>query len=116
MKDFSLLDEKKIPDLLLWEKYLVYATVLGIAKDVIKQLKVRFPQLQDEEYLRRNYSFIYYSDHYNVNTSFEMAIFNAYTTKVAKTAASVMSSAAGMGGGFSSGGGGGIGGGSMGGR
>ncbi len=39
MEEFSLLKEKEIPHLVLWEKFLVYATAFGIADKVIKQLK-----------------------------------------------------------------------------
>ncbi|MBQ7881908.1 MAG: DUF2207 domain-containing protein, partial [Treponema sp.] len=38
MEDFSLLDEKEVPDIVIWEKFLVYATAFGIAEKVIKQL------------------------------------------------------------------------------
>ena len=31
MKDYSLLNEKRVLDLVLWEKYLVYATAFGIS-------------------------------------------------------------------------------------
>ena len=43
--DFSSLDRAEIPSLIIWEHYLVYATVLGVAKQVISQLKVVYPEI-----------------------------------------------------------------------
>lgn len=106
MLDFSLLDEKRVPDLVLWEKYLVYATAFGIADKVLKQLRVYFPQLQNDEYFRTHYASMYYCNHYNVGKSFESSIYSGYSAHVAEIAASSMSSGSGGGGGFSSGGGG----------
>ena len=105
MLDFSLLDEKDIPDLNLWEKYLVYATVFGIAEKVIKQLKVKFPELQNDEYFRNHYAGMYYCSYYNIGNSFENSIHSAYSAHAAEIAASSMSSGSGGGGGFSGGGG-----------
>ena len=48
LKDFSRLgDESHAGDLILYERYLVYAVALGVAKDLIAGLKVRFPQMAD---------------------------------------------------------------------
>ena len=49
MQDFSLIKEREVPELVLWEKYLVYATVFGIADRVIKQLKIVYPQLSNDD-------------------------------------------------------------------
>ncbi|MGN1298871.1 MAG: DUF2207 family protein [Candidatus Scatovivens sp.] len=106
MLDFSLLDEKRVPDLVLWEKYLVYATTFGIADKVLKQLRVYFPQLQDDEYFRTHYASIYYCNHYNVGRSFENSVYSGYSAHLSEIASSTMSSGSGGGGGFSSGGGG----------
>ena len=46
MEDFSLLKEREVPELVIWEKYLVYATVMGIADKVIKQLKIVYPDFE----------------------------------------------------------------------
>ncbi len=45
MNDYSLLKEKLVPDVVLWEKFLVYATTFGISKKVIKQLKIVHPEM-----------------------------------------------------------------------
>ena len=43
--DFTRLKEAIPTDVVLWNDLLVMATALGVAKDVIKQLKVKVPQL-----------------------------------------------------------------------
>ncbi len=50
MTDFSNFEEKVVPDLILWEKYLVYATALGIANEVIEQMKAFYPEVFVKEY------------------------------------------------------------------
>lgn len=49
MKDYSLLKEKEVPDLVLWEKYLVYATAFGISDKVIEQMKASYPEVFVQE-------------------------------------------------------------------
>lgn len=73
MVDFSLLDEKEIPALEVWEEYLVYATVFGIANKVIKQLKMVYPQI-DEMDSFNTMSYVYLMSHTNFNSSFNHAI------------------------------------------
>ena len=107
MKDFSLLKERDVPELALWEEYLVYATAFGIAEEVIKQLKVVYPEISNLD----NSSYYYMP--YVMDSSFKNGFLNelnrgidsAYNTY--KTAYnSAHSSGSGGGGGFSSGGGG----------
>lgn len=73
MEDFSLLDEKEIPALEVWEEYLVYATVFGIADKVIKQLKMVYPQIEEMDNFNTA-SYIYLMSHTNFNSSFSNAI------------------------------------------
>ena len=47
MEDFSLLNEKEIPAIEVWEHYLVYATAFGIADKVLKQLKTIYPNIDE---------------------------------------------------------------------
>lgn len=49
MKEYSMLDEKDVFSLAIWEKYLIYATALGIANEVIKQMKAKYPEVFIEE-------------------------------------------------------------------
>jgi len=108
MIDFSLLDEKEVPELVLWEKYLVYATAFGIADKVIKQLKTRFPELNDDSYVSSHYTCMYMASHSNLyHSSFSKSVSSAESYHAREVASSSYSSGSGGGGGFSSGGGGG---------
>lgn len=98
MEDFSLLNEKEIPALEVWEEYLVYATVFGIADKVIKQLKLVYPQIENMDNFN-TCSYVYLMSHTDFNSSFSRAINSSIP--------STMSSGSGGGGGFSGGGGGG---------
>ncbi len=73
MEDFSLLNEKEIPALELWEEYLVYATVFGIADKVIKQLKIVYPEINEMDNFSTT-SYIYLMSHTDFNSSFNSAI------------------------------------------
>ena len=103
MEDFSIMKEKEVPELILWEKYLVFATAFGIADKVLKQLKVVYPQLTDENYLQNNgYSYLYFMSHSNMTTNFVSTLNNS----ISSTYSSInYSSGSGSGGGFSGGGG-----------
>lgn len=54
LKDFSLIEEKDIPSIEIWEKYLVFATTMGIAKEVLKQMKAKYPEVFVKEYWEQN--------------------------------------------------------------
>jgi len=120
MEDFSLLNEREVPELVLWEKYLVFATAFGIADKVLKQLKIKYPELADANY---SYMPLIYSNSFNSGflNSFDKSVNNVYHAGISERAMQSgysggnYSSGGGFGGGFS-GGGGGFGGGSMGGR
>ena len=101
MEDFSLLNEKEIPALELWEEYLVFATVFGIADKVIRQLKMVYPQIEEMGGFNTS-SNLYLMSHTNFNTSFCRAI----NSSIASATSSASSSGGGGGGGFSGGGGG----------
>ena len=113
MKDYSLLKEKKVPDIVLWEKFLVYATTFGISKQVIKQLKMVHPEMfeLDSTHMHR-YAYWYmisdprYGDNYFNN--FNSGLSNVYSSASSaySIAHSSSSSGSGSGGGFSGGGGG----------
>ncbi|MCI1990745.1 MAG: DUF2207 domain-containing protein [Oscillospiraceae bacterium] len=62
MLEFSRMKEYGIPELTLWEQYLVYATMMGISREVCKQLKLVYPQLGDTSYWDSNpvYSYLPY--------------------------------------------------------
>ena len=98
MEDFSLLNEKEVPAIEVWEEFLVYATVFGIADKVIKQLKLVYPEIENMDNFN-NASYVYLMSHTDFNSSFSSAINSSIS--------STMSSGSGGGGGFSGGGGGG---------
>ena len=106
MEDFSLIDEREIPELVLWEQYLVYATGFGIAKRVLKQLKSKFPQLSDAEYYN-DYSCFYIASNNMFSHFINNSVSKAISAHNIKVSGSSYSSGSGGGGGFSSGGGGG---------
>ena len=51
LKEMSLIDEKEVIEVKLWEEYLIFATILGIADEVEKQLKIRCPEFNEESYM-----------------------------------------------------------------
>lgn len=98
MEDFSLLDEKEIPALTVWEKFLVYATAFGVANKVLKQLKTVYPNIDEIDTIGTSAS-LYFMYHSNFTSSFSSSINSSIS--------STYSSGSGSGGGFSGGGGGG---------
>ena len=115
MKDFSKLNEKEVPELIIWEKYLVYATAFGIADKAIEQMKAKYPKVfiqenWDEEKMVKEYPVIHfvsnpiYIAHHGFNpiTSLNSNVKIAYKTSMAEIAAHSSSSGSGAGGGFSS--------------
>ncbi len=48
LKSDTLINEKGIPDLVLWEKYLIYATAFGISEKVLKAIKIHAVELNTE--------------------------------------------------------------------
>ncbi len=119
LEHFSEMQRHEIPSLIIWEHYLVYAVTLGVAKQVISQLEIVFPNLEDQGY-RFGSTWLMYGNYMGIsslNNSFD-GLSGAFekSLQTATKAASKASSASGGGGGFSGGGGGGGGGGSYGGR
>ncbi len=95
MEDFSMLDKREIPEIVIWEKFLVYATVFGIADKVLKQLKMVYPNMS-EELTMNNYAYMYLM----MNTNFS----NSFSNSISSSMSTAYSSAIGGGGGFSGGG------------
>lgn len=111
LKDFTRLDEAVPTDVVLWNKLLVMATVLGVADDVIRQLKVAMPRLLEDPGFYA-YGWFYRDRHIGTPADTMASSFGqAHSVSAAKLAESSSSSGGGGGGGFSGGGGGGFGGG-----
>ena len=98
MEDVSLLNEKEVPAIEVWEHYLVYATAFGIADKVLKQLKTIYPNIDELDTINTS-TYMYFMYHSNFSSSF--------TSSINSSISSAHSSATGGGGGFSGGGGGG---------
>ena len=47
LEDFGRFDIKELPEIALWEKYLVYATVFGLADQVEKAMNVKISELPE---------------------------------------------------------------------
>jgi uncharacterized membrane protein len=116
LTDFSMLKEAEMPAIVIWEHFLVYAISLGVAKEVIKQLKVVF---RDDDFRHSGLTYMYYG--YLGHSLGQMDSLDRITTSITQTtestythAMSQISSKGGTGGGFSGGGGGGGGGGGAG--
>ncbi|MCX8202246.1 MAG: DUF2207 domain-containing protein [Candidatus Micrarchaeota archaeon] len=52
MEDLTLMKEKNIKDVILWERLLVYATAFGIADKVIRSMEVVIPEYKSNVKLR----------------------------------------------------------------
>jgi uncharacterized membrane protein len=126
---FSKMDKSTVPSLIVWEHYLVYAVVLGVAKQVIDQLALVFPRMeQDPAFSQTSWSTFnaaqtamilnnMNSMTRSLNQTMDSAARNASSAISAASSTSStrssggFSSGGGFGGGFSGGGGGGFGGG-----
>lgn len=117
LADFGRLDEKDLPEIKLWERYLVYATMFGLAVKVQNAMKMNLEKMNYSD----NIDFTYlYFDNYYFSNSMTNAVNSSLssargTISTHELASSSDSSSGGYGGGSSFGGGG-FGGGSGGGR
>ena len=113
--DFGRFEEKDLPEIILWEKYLVYATVLGVADKVSKAMQVKLDSMPNASYTAGDFVFDYYL-YTSLSRDLNRTISRSYSSAVSavNAAKSRSSSGGGFGGGFS--GGGGFGGGGGGGR
>ena len=117
LADFGRLDEKDLPEIKLWERYLVYATMFGLAVKVQNAMKMNLERMNYSD----NIDFTYlYFDNYYFSNSMTNAVNSSLssargTISTHELASSSDSSSGGYGGGSSFGGGG-FGGGSGGGR
>ena len=49
MSEYSLISEKGMNDLVIWEKYLIFATAFGLSDKVIKEFKAKYKRVIIEE-------------------------------------------------------------------
>lgn len=105
MKDFGNFKEKELPEIALWEKYLVYAHVFGIAEELRKEMEIKVPNI--ENYSNGMSTYDYMRFNHALNRSVTTSVNAAITSATAKITESSSSSGGGYGGGFSGGSGGG---------
>ncbi len=111
LQDFTRLEEAVPRDVVLWNRLLVMAVVLGVADEVIKQLKTVMPDILEDPRIMPTYAWYYGVPDNRPYRSFNTSYDSAHHVSESKLASSSSSSGGGGGGGFSGGGGGGFGGG-----
>ena len=117
LEDFSRFNEKELPEVTLWDKYLVYATILDCADKLSKEMELKMPNMDTTNTTYVGYN--PYMTHYIITTNLYSSINSGIHTAVASSRSSIAASQASSGGGFgggSIGGGGSFGGGGGGGR
>lgn len=109
LEDFGRFDEKELPEIVLWERYLVYANIFGIADKVGKTMKIKFNEINtNNQYSNGDLLFDYMmwnNLNYSINNTVKSSVSTARTVVNEAIAKSSSSSGGGFGGGFSSGGG-----------
>lgn len=120
--EFSRMTEYDVPQLPLWEEYLVYATMMGISGQVCKNLRLVYPELNNDDYMTTNWSgtYMFYmfgmhgdsfrGSDFGSSLASSMGSISRAATRLENPSSSG-SSGGGFGGGSFSGGGGGFGGG-----
>jgi len=111
LKDFSTMDTKSLPEVSLWEKYLVYAITLGCAKKLSKDMQLKVQEMNTYDSTMLDMYDIGYMLNLNriinasVISSVQAAQAELTREKMSEISSSSSSSGGGFGGGFSSGGG-----------
>lgn len=104
LKDFSRLDEYPPNSIVVWNRFLVLATVFGIAEQVARDLKVVMPEMVNSQDFAMNYWWFYGANVHGASP-FEGLSSTLNAASAQAIASSASSSAGGFGGGFSGGGG-----------
>ena len=112
LKDFGRLQEKPPDAVVLWEHFLVYAVVFGIADQVVKAMTVKAPEVVNDPAFAPSYLLWFAAPGDAGGVSAFSALHEDFGAAVSVATSS--SSGSGGGGGFSGGGGGGGGGGGFG--
>lgn len=113
MNDFGKMDIKELPEVRLWDKYLVYAVTLGCASKLAKTMKIKIQEINDTNMLNivqtsnfTNHLFLITDMNRAITSSVNSAVSSAKSIETSKSiSSSPNSSGGGYGGGFSSGGG-----------
>ena len=113
LKDFGRLQEKPPDAIVLWEQFLIFAVVFGIADQVAKAMTVKVPEVVNDPAFRTPYLLWWGMPGDGGGLSAFSELHQSFSQAVS-VATSSSSSGSGGGGGFSGGGGGGGGGGGFG--
>lgn len=104
LNDFGTFDTKELPEVALWERYLVYAVIFGLANKVQKSMNVKISELGASSDNLSTNIFVY--SHMDMNSTINNSVASAVNSAVSSAvASSTAASSGGGGGGFSSGGG-----------
>ena len=101
LEDFSRFNEKELPEVTLWDKYLVYAVVLDCADKLSKEMELKMPNMDttDTTYVGYNPYMYHYFITSNIYSSINSGIHTAVASSRSSIAASHTSSGGGFGGG-----------------
>lgn len=102
--DFSLMQERHVQETVLWQEYMIYAHLLGIAEQTAAQLRELYPNSLPE--VERFQQYIGYTGYYN-GILYSACERHRQRVQAARSAGSGGRASFGGGGGFSGGGGGG---------
>ncbi len=113
LKDFGSFEQKELPEIILWEKYLVTATILGCSSQILKQMKIYVNSYDGLEEVLSEY--MNYQTIEQLNNSLNSLVSKAkseysYRNTSSNSKRDTYSSSSGFGGGSSTGGTGGGGG------
>jgi len=106
LNDFGNFKIKELPEVVLWEKYLVYATVFGLADKVEKSMNVKITEYQSMPEGVEIYNNWHPWFNLHIHNAINQSVHQAFTNSIAATserANSRNSSGSGFGGGFSGG-------------
>ncbi|MGN1358105.1 MAG: DUF2207 family protein [Bacilli bacterium] len=95
LEEFAKMDTKEVMEVHLWDEYLMFAYLFGIADKVAKQLKNMYPEIMEQQ-------------DFNYDTIIFVNQISTRSVSAASSARSAAESYSSGGGGFSSGGGGGF--------
>lgn len=109
LREFTLLDERHVTEVSLWKDYMIYATLFGIADQVIEDMKEINPEYFNidkiAQQMANDISLPIISD--TLSNSTARAIADKAEREARESGGGGSSSSGGGGGGFSGGGGGG---------
>ncbi|HBL84163.1 MAG: hypothetical protein A2Y17_12930 [Clostridiales bacterium GWF2_38_85] len=62
LEDFTMFEDREIPEIKIWEKYLVYATAAGVSKKVLKKIPILYPDIDQTQLNQGTFLYIMMSD------------------------------------------------------